>query len=105
MNAPAVNLGVFFPGGKFLLRAELTGCNPLAVGAKYYFGLDCADEVPCVAADLSASRVWAVETSCLAKDSARRSSKSDETYFSNSSLVIVSFFQSSFSMNMIHACL
>ena len=42
MNAPAVNLGVFFPGGKFLLRAELTGCNPLAVGAKYYFGLDCA---------------------------------------------------------------
>jgi hypothetical protein len=40
--APAFVLGVFSPrDGKFMLRAEVAGSNPAAVGAKYFFGLDC----------------------------------------------------------------
>jgi hypothetical protein len=39
---PAFPLGVFTPrDGKFTLRVEVTGANPAAQGAKYYFGLDC----------------------------------------------------------------
>ena len=36
-----INLGVHEPkDGKFILRAEVTGCNPASTGPKYYFGLD-----------------------------------------------------------------
>jgi hypothetical protein len=37
-----LRLGSFKPeNGKFILRAEVTGANPLAAGAKFFFGLDC----------------------------------------------------------------
>jgi hypothetical protein len=40
--APAFVLGVFAPrDGKLTLRAEVAGTNPAAIGAKYFFGLDC----------------------------------------------------------------
>lgn len=40
--APAFLLGTFPPrDGKFTLRIEVAGANPLSRGAKYYFGLDC----------------------------------------------------------------
>jgi Protein of unknown function (DUF2961) len=40
--AAPLRLGIFTPeNGKFILRAEVTGANPQAVGAKYLFGLDC----------------------------------------------------------------
>ena len=40
--APACVLGTFAPrDGKFTLRAAVAGANPAALGAKYYFGLDC----------------------------------------------------------------
>ena len=36
-----INLGTHEPkDGKFILRAEVTGCNPASTGPKYYFGLD-----------------------------------------------------------------
>ena len=41
--APALILGVFQPqDGHWIVRAEVTGSNPLATGAKFFFGLDCA---------------------------------------------------------------
>ena len=37
-----IELGTFEPkDGKLLLRVEVTGANPAARGARYYFGLDC----------------------------------------------------------------
>lgn len=40
--APALTLGAFQPqNGRFIVRAEVTGSNPLATGPKYFFGLDC----------------------------------------------------------------
>lgn len=40
--APPVELGVFLPvNGKYVLRFEVTGANPAAEGARFYFGLDC----------------------------------------------------------------
>ena len=42
MLSEPVMLGVFSPkAGKFVLRAEVTGTNPAAKGARYFFGLDC----------------------------------------------------------------
>ena len=40
--APALQLGVFEPhDGHLTVRAEVTGSNPQATGAKFFFGLDC----------------------------------------------------------------
>lgn len=40
--APGVQLGVFTPqDAHWTIRAEVTGSNPLARGAKFFFGLDC----------------------------------------------------------------
>ena len=40
--AEPVKLGVFTPeNGRFLLQVEVTGANPKARGAKFFFGLDC----------------------------------------------------------------
>lgn len=40
--APAFPLGVFAPhDGEFTLRIEVSGANPAASGAKYFWGLDC----------------------------------------------------------------
>lgn len=40
--APAFSFGEFAPrNGQFTLRVEVTGANPAARGAKYFFGLDC----------------------------------------------------------------
>jgi hypothetical protein len=37
-----IDLGTFKPtDGKLLLKVEVVGCNPAAVGGRYYFGLDC----------------------------------------------------------------
>jgi hypothetical protein len=39
--APALGLGVFAPrAGTYVLRVEVSGANPNAIGAKYLFGLD-----------------------------------------------------------------
>lgn len=40
--APALVLGTFEPrDGQFKLRLEVAGANPAAIGAKYFWGLDC----------------------------------------------------------------
>jgi hypothetical protein len=40
--AAVIHLGTFVPRGKtFILRAQVKGSNPSAVGEKYLFGLDC----------------------------------------------------------------
>ena len=42
MPSGAVDLGAFdTQDGRLVLRAEVIGANPKAVGAKYFFGLDC----------------------------------------------------------------
>lgn len=46
-SAEPMSLGVFTPDkGRFVLRVEVTGANPKASGARYFFGLDCIALVP-----------------------------------------------------------
>ena len=46
-RAPEFRLGVFAPkAGKFILRAEVSGTNSAAKGARYFFGLDCVSLAP-----------------------------------------------------------
>ncbi len=38
--------GTALNGGKFILRAEVSGANPASQGARYLFGLDCVTLLP-----------------------------------------------------------